>query len=73
MIRFLINLYVYILIADVILSFIPQYADQPWAKFIKKMANYTLAPVRKVLPQDLPFDFSPIIVIVLLQLIPSLW
>ena len=73
MIRFLINLYIYIIIADVILSFIPQYADEPWAKFITKMANYTLGPIRKILPKDLPFDLSPIIVIVLLQIIPSLW
>ncbi len=73
MIRFLINLYIYILIADIILSYIPQYAKEPWAKFINKLANYTLNPVRKILPKEIPFDASPLIVIVLLQLIPSLW
>ena len=73
MIRFFINLYIYIIIADVIISFIPQYANEPWARFIRKLANYTLDPVRKILPRDLPFDISPLIVIILLQLIPTLW
>lgn len=73
MIRFIINLYIYVLIADIILSYIPQYSDEPWAKFIRKLANYTLDPIRKILPKEIPFDISPIIVIVLLQLIPSLW
>ena len=73
MIRFVINLYIYVIIADVIISFIPQYAHEPWARFINKLANYTLDPVRKILPRDLPFDFSPIIVIIVLQLIPTLW
>ena len=73
MIRFFINLYIYIIIADVIISFIPQYANEPWARFIRKLANYTLDPVRKILPKDLPFDISPLIVIILLQLIPTLW
>ena len=73
MIRFIINLYIYILIADVILSYVPQYANEPWAKFIAKMAGYTLDPIRKILPKEIPFDISPLIVILALQILPSLW
>ncbi len=73
MIRFLINVYTWIVIADVVLSYVPQYQNQPWAKIIKKLAGYSLNPVRKLLPQDLPFDFSPVVVLIILQLLPGLW
>lgn len=73
MIRFLINIYTWIVLADVVLSYVPQYQHQQWAKTINKLAGFTLNPVRKILPADLPFDFSPIIVLIILQLLPALW
>lgn len=73
MIRFLINLYILIIIADAVISYIPQLHHQQWAKVIKKMADFTLNPIRKVLPQDIPLDISPIVVIILLQIIVALW
>ena len=73
MIRFLINIYTWIVLADVVLSYFPDYQRHQWAKTIKKLAGYTLDPVRKILPADLPFDFSPIVVLVILQLLPALW
>jgi len=73
MIRILINIYTWVLIADIILSYVPQYRNEQWAKAIQKAAGYTLNPVKKLLPPDLPFDFSPIIVLVILQMIPTLW
>jgi YggT family protein len=73
MIRFLINIYTWIVLADVLLSYVPQYQNQQWAKTVKKIAGYSLNPVRKLLPSDLPFDFSPVVVLIILQLLPSLW
>jgi len=73
MIRLLIDLYIFILIADVILSYLPQFRYKNWAVMIKKVADYTCAPVRKIMPPDLPFDFSPMVVIALLKLIEVLW
>ena len=67
MIRSLINLYVLVLIIDVILSYLPQYRHQPWAQFIKKAADFTCKPIRQIMPPDLPFDFSGFIVIVALK------
>lgn len=61
------------IIADAILSYMPQYRNEQWAKFVRQLAGYTLNPVRKILPPDLPFDPSPIIVVIILQLIPALW
>jgi len=73
MIRLVLNLYVYILIADAILSYFPNIRHQEWVRFIKRLADFTLNPIRRYLPQDLPFDVSPIIVIILLQLLKLLW
>jgi len=73
MIRSLLNLYVLILIVDVILSYLPQFRHQPWAQFIRKASDITCRPIRQVMPPDLPFDFSPMIVIVGLQLLKVLW
>lgn len=68
MIRFVINIYIYVLIADVVLSYLPQFSKQPWAIYIKKAAEFTCGPIRKRMPKDLPFDLSPLVVILILNL-----
>lgn len=73
MIRFVLNLYIFIIFLDTILSYIPSLYQTSWAKQIKKLADITLNPIRKILPQDLAFDISPLIVFFILRLIMSLW
>ncbi len=73
MIRALIQLYIFVLIIDVFLSFLPQVKNESWAKGIRKAANLTCGPIRKILPSDLPFDFSPLVVIMGFQLLRFLW
>ena len=73
MIRFLIYIYIWIIILDAILSYFPQFKETPWTKLVKQAADFSLKPVRKLLPPDLPFDISPIIVIIILNLLPVLW
>ena len=73
MIRFILNIYSFVIIADAVLSYMPQYQRETWAKFIRQLAGYTLNPIRKFMPKDLPVDISPIIVLILIRLIPSLW
>lgn len=73
MIRFLIDGYIFLLILDAILSYAPQFKHYPAVKVIRKLADYSCAPVRKYLPPDIPFDFSPIIVILLLRLFVALF
>ncbi len=73
MIRIILNIYIWVIILDALLSYFPQYKNQDWAKVIKQAADFTLKPIRKILPQDLPFDVSPIIVIIILNVIPALW
>ena len=68
MIRFFIDCYIFILLADALLSYLPQFRYQIWAQKINQAANWTLKPVRRLLPRELPFDISPLIVILALQL-----
>jgi uncharacterized protein YggT (Ycf19 family) len=69
MIRFLIYLYMLVLIADTLVSYFPQWRTQRWALQLKKLADYSLNPVRRILPPGLPLDASPLVVILLLQLL----
>lgn len=73
MIRAILNLYIFVIIIDAILSYFPQFRHHEWARQIRKLANFTLDPVRKLLPRDLPLDFSPLVVIIVIQMIMALW
>ena len=70
MIRFILNIYIVILFLHIILIYVP--GGHRWHG-IRRMADWTCSPVRKMLPQGLPFDFSPFIVIVGIKLIQFLW
>jgi YggT family protein len=72
-IRTLLQLYIYALIFDAILSFFPETQKYRWRLQLKKICDYTCNPIRKVLPPNLPFDFSPILVILIINLLMFLW
>lgn len=64
----LINL---LIIADIVISFFLS-PYHPVRAFLDKIVNPLLDPIRKIMPQTGMFDFSPIILILLLQLIEYL-
>ena len=73
MIRFLIDIYILVLVADVILSYIPDLRGNQIVQVIHKMADASCRPIRKHLPPDLPLDFSPLIVILVLRAFVALF
>ncbi len=73
MIRLIIKAYILILIADMIISYFPQLRHNDLARWVRKAADVTERPIRDMLPKDLPFDFSPLIVILILNLLMALW
>ena len=77
MIRFLLKFYTVLLTIDAILSFFPQTDRYVWRIKLKRICDYTCAPVRKILPQGLPFDFSAIVVIfviyIFIEVFSYLW
>ena len=72
-IRTLLQLYVYSLIFDAILSFFPDLQRHKWRAQLKKICDVSCNPIRKLLPPNLPFDFSPILVILIINLLMFLW
>lgn len=68
-IHYLLQIFIYILIIDVILSYFPQLRSQEWARRLHQIADVPQKPIREMLPQNLPLDPTPMILIVLIQIL----
>jgi YggT family protein len=69
LINFFLQTYIFILIADTILSYLPQWHFRAPVRFVKKLADFSLAPIRKKLPEEIPIDISPLIAISIIQIL----
>jgi uncharacterized protein YggT (Ycf19 family) len=72
-IRTLLQIYIYVLIADAILSYFPELLKHKWRRELKKAADFSCNPIRQRLPEHLPIDLSPILVIFVIELLFFLW
>lgn len=71
LINYLANILMIIVIVDVVLS----YFMSPWHPFrqaLDRIVEPMLAPIRRVLPSVGGLDFSPIVLLILIQLITGL-
>lgn len=68
----LLQLYVLIIFADVIMSYFPDIRRQQWAYSLHKIADVAQKPIRELLPKGLPLDPSPMIVIIIINIIMSI-
>jgi YggT family protein len=73
MIHAILQIFIYILIADVILSWLPDVRKQPWAQKLHEFANIPQKPIRDLFPKDIPIDPAPMILIILCQILMSLF
>jgi YggT family protein len=70
-IHWAIRIYSLVVIVEVILTFfLPIY--HPLRSFLHRLVEPALAPIRRLLPQTGMVDFSPLVLILLLQLIDIL-
>lgn len=69
LIEFLINIYILLVVIDAIFSYFPNLQSNEWIRNLRKVTNYSCDPVRKIMPKGLPYDLSPLVVIVILKLI----
>lgn len=69
MIHAILQLFIYLMMADIILSYLPQLKSQPWAMMLHKIADAPQKPIREMLPQNMPLDPTPMIVIILIQML----
>ena len=66
-IQLLFKIYSTIVLVDILLSFFLSPYHQ-LRYFLDKLVNPLLNPIRKVLPSVGPFDFSPVVLLLALQL-----
>ncbi len=69
MVELFIQLYSLVILARVLMSWVNIDPYSPLARTIFNLTEPVLAPVRNLLPPTAGLDFSPIIVMVLLQVI----
>ena len=68
----LIDMYSLIVLVAVILSWVQLPYDNPIAQFVNRLTEPLLGPIRSVLPEMGGLDFSPIILLVGLQMLRGL-
>lgn len=69
MIHSLLQIFIYVIIADVVLSYFPDVKNQQWAQTLHKIAQAPQKPIRDLLPRDMPLDPAPMIVIIVIQIL----
>jgi uncharacterized protein YggT (Ycf19 family) len=73
MIHGVLQIFIYITMADVLLSWIPDVRKQPWAQKLHEFANISQKPIRDLFPRDIPIDPAPMIIIILCQILMHLF
>ncbi|WP_040939878.1 YggT family protein [Coxiella burnetii] len=66
------NLYFYAIILRVVMSWIASLQHNPIAEIIFLITEPLMRPIRRLIPSIAGFDFSPIVLLILLQLISIL-
>jgi YggT family protein len=69
----LIDLYSLIVVAAVVVSWINVPRDNPAARLLQRLTEPLLAPIRKVLPPLGGIDFSPMVLLIGLRVLASLF
>jgi uncharacterized protein YggT (Ycf19 family) len=69
MIDWALQIFIYITIADVLMSWVPDVRKQPWAQKLHQIADAPQKPFREMLPQDMPLDPCPMIIIILCEML----
>lgn len=64
-----IEIYVWLIIGRVLLSFVRPRSYHPVFRFIYEVTEPVLAPCRRILPPTMNIDFSPLIAIIFLELV----
>jgi len=72
LIDLLLSIYIWIIIARAIISWITPYPYHPLVRFLYKVTEPILAPIRKIIPPIGGIDISPVIVIFTIFIIQNL-
>jgi YggT family protein len=69
----LIDLYSLVVLVAVILSWVPLDRRHPVVTIVHSLTEPALAPIRKVLPPTAGIDFSPMVLLIALQVVKGLF
>ena len=72
LIAWLIDLYSLVVLASVILSWVPMNPRNPAVTIVSSLVDPALGPIRRVLPIIGGFDFSPMVLLFALQTLKGL-
>lgn len=72
MIDAILQIFIYLTILDAVLSYFPELRAQKWYRELHRIVEVPQKPIKKMLPPGMPLDPSPIIVIIVCQLLMSL-
>ena len=64
-----VELYTYVVLASVILSWVHLEPSNPFVRFVTALTEPVLKPIREVLPKSLGIDFSPLVLLIALSII----
>jgi len=73
MINAVLQIFIYLTIIDAILSYFPDLRSQNWNQQLHRIVEVPQKPIKKMLPPGIPFDPSPIIVIIVCQLLMGIF
>jgi YggT family protein len=69
MLHLIIEIYSLVLLASVLLSWLPIDPDNPFVRFIRSSTEPVLEPIRRILPPVAGLDLSPMVLLLALQLL----
>ena len=73
MVRFILYVYMLLLLIDFVTSMFPSLKHQAFAKKISNLTEPACSIFRKYLPKDMPVDFSHFVVIGAILLLMAIW
>lgn len=68
-INIMFSVYIYLIIAQVLMSWVPHDPSQPIFRFIAEATEPILTPCRRLIPGVAGIDFSPIIALMVVEFI----
>jgi YggT family protein len=69
----LLDVYSLVVLAAVVMSWIHVDRRHPLAEIVYKLTEPVLAPIRRALPPMAGFDFSPLVLLIVLRVLRRLW
>ena len=73
LVRIVFSFYTWAIFIDVILTWFPIDHGHPLVRILHSITEPILAPIRRLIPSgNMPVDFSPVVAILILQLVENL-